>query len=377
MGVLAGLLAAAPAAAQAPGGRQKSPAADTVVAAYFAQQEARIRPGTVAPVPVGTVLGARTVLDETEMPSLNYALDRALVAPAEVLSGQTTGYLNVNFTVGRNGVVRDIRIATPLTPATDSAAVRAVRSLPRLLPGQQNGRPVALRYGQRFEFFGPTHVFDYVWQTPEFPSPGLPAYVRQHLRLPPVVAAEKLKGALNASFVVGPDGRVQDARIIKSLCTSCDAEVLRFLKALPPYRPGRYQGHPVAVRQTLHLRVPFGQVETDSLTRYYSYTDQMPVLREQGRVRGAVQAVQARVVPPAEVLAGTVAGEVRVRFTVGARGTVYGAKVVQSLSAATDAAALAAVARLPRFEGAQREGLGVAIELMVPVQFAAPSAGPK
>ena len=372
-----GLLAAAPAAAQSPAGRRKLPAADTVVAAYFSQAEARIPPGTVAPVPVGTVLGGRVVLDETEMPSVNYALDRALVAPAEVLSGQTTGYLIVGFTVGRSGVVRDIRIHTPLTPATDSAAVRAVRSLPRLLPGQQNGRPVALRYGQRYEFFGPTHVFDYLWQAPEFPNPGLPAYVRRHLRMPPVVAAEKLAGPLSVSFVVGADGRVTDARITTSLCTSCDAEVLRFLRALPAYRPARYQGHPVAMRQTLHLRIPFGQVEADSLARYYGYAEQMPVLREQGRVRGVVQAVQARVVVPAEVQAGTVAGEVRVRFTVGAHGTVYGAKVVQSLSAATDAAALAAVARLPRFEGAQREGLGIAIELLVPVQFGAAVPGAK
>ena len=54
------------------------------------------------------------------------------------------GRLELHFTVGRNGSVRDIEVAKSLHPLCDSAAVRALRSV-QFTPAKHNGEIVPIR----------------------------------------------------------------------------------------------------------------------------------------------------------------------------------------------------------------------------------------
>ena len=327
----------------------------------------RIRPNEPLTDPTGRTAPASIELAE--------AVQRLLVPPAEVTSSKVEGRVRVAFLVGASGVIRRAAITNHLSAATDTAALQAVRRLPRLVPGRVQDHPVAVLCAAEVLFFGPRHVYDYVAQGPVFPAPGLPAYLRQHLRVPPVVAAENLDGQVGASFVVGADGRVRDPAITTPMCASCDAEVLRFLKALPAYQPARLNGQPVAVRQNLQIRMPPNPVDKDSLTRVYTYVEQMPALPGEGSYGSIATAVQQRLVLPAEVKAGEVTGKNFVRFTVGPRGSIYDIKMEKTLSPACDAAALAAVRQLPRLEGGKQNGRGVAVSLTLPVVFTSPNAG--
>ena len=361
--LVAGLLAARPAAAQAP---------DTTQVFYRAMPMPqlppgwRLKPNEPLTDPTGRTAPPTIALDEVAQ--------RLLVLPAEVTSGKVEGKVRVVFLVGASGVIRRAGVAEHLSAATDSAALQAVRRLPRLVPGRLQDRPVTVMSSVTLSFFGPNHVYDYVPQQPVFPAPGLLAYQRQHLRVPPIVAAENMEGQVTASFVVGADGRVRDPAITAPMCTSCAAEVLRFLKALPAYQPARLNGRPVAVRQTLSVRMPANPVDKDSLNRVYTYVEQMPTLPGGSSMGAIATAVQQRLVLPAEVKSGEVTGRNYVRFTIGPKGSLYDLKMEKTLSAACDAAALAAVKKLPRFEGGKQNGRGVAVSITVPVIFAAPNA---
>ena len=61
------------------------------------------------------------------------------------------------------------------------------------------------------------------------------------------------QGRVFASFTVAPNGRVRDAKIVKSLHPLFDAEVLRVVCALPIFKPGQQEGEPVAVGFTLPI----------------------------------------------------------------------------------------------------------------------------
>lgn len=329
--------------------------------------------------------------DPEQFATVQAFVQQDLVLPAEVLSGKTEGQVRVGFVVSASGVIRNVRVMQPLSAATDTAALQAVRRLPRLVPGRVQDQPVAVLQIVYLDFLGPNHVYDHAPQMPVFPAPGLLAYLHQHLRVPPIVAAENLDGQVSASFVVRADGSVADPKITTGMCTSCDAEVLRFLQALPRYQPAQLNGRPVAVRQQLYVRMPADPVDKDSLKMVYTYVEQMPTMpapvktvaeRVPGRVvtikgneepaPSLAQAVQQRVVLPAEVQSGAVEGKVFVSFAVGPRGGVYNAKIVKPLSAACDAAALAAIKKLPRLVGGKQNGRGVAVSFTMPVVFAKP-----
>ena len=61
------------------------------------------------------------------------------------------------------------------------------------------------------------------------------------------------QGRVFASFTVGTNGRVRDVKIVKRLHPLFDAEVLRVVRALPAFKPGRQAGEPVAVSFTVPI----------------------------------------------------------------------------------------------------------------------------
>ena len=115
----------------------------------------------------------------------------------------------------------------------------------------------------------------------------------------------------------------------------------------------------------------YGQYATDT-SQVFSYVDQLPALPDGGDNVALVKAIQQQVQLPAEVREGRVEGRVFVRVVVGVSGVGRKAAVVQSLSPACDAAALAAVRRMPRLRPGLYQGQPVAVLLTIPVMFLSP-----
>lgn len=54
-------------------------------------------------------------------------------------------------------------------------------------------------------------------------------------------------------FVIGKDGRIMNARVIKSVHPSLDKEALRVVNSMPRWTPGKQKGKPVSVTYTVPL----------------------------------------------------------------------------------------------------------------------------
>ena len=115
----------------------------------------------------------------------------------------------------------------------------------------------------------------------------------------------------------------------------------------------------------------YGQYATDT-TQIFNYVDQMPTLPDGGGNLVLVKAVQQQLKLPTEVREGRVEGRVFVRVVVGVSGVARQFTVIQSLSPACDAAALAAVKKMPRLRPGLYQGQPVAVLLTVPVMFLSP-----
>lgn len=77
------------------------------------------------------------------------------------------------------------------------------------------------------------------------------AYVQQQVRWPREAGRICVEGRIYASFTVDSTGKVRDARIVKSLQSYFDAEVLRVIRTLTGFEAGQQNGKPVAVTLTV------------------------------------------------------------------------------------------------------------------------------
>ncbi len=72
--------------------------------------------------------------------------------PAAAEENNVQGRVIVQFVVGKDGSVSQAKIARGVHPALDNEALRVVRSLPKFIPGKQNGQPVSVWYTLPVQF---------------------------------------------------------------------------------------------------------------------------------------------------------------------------------------------------------------------------------
>lgn len=76
--------------------------------------------------------------------AITAAIQKASRYPALALRNQVEGRVFVSFTVGNTGAISAIRVVKGLGSGLDEETIKAVASLPQLVPGRQNGRPVSV-----------------------------------------------------------------------------------------------------------------------------------------------------------------------------------------------------------------------------------------
>ena len=72
--------------------------------------------------------------------------------PAEAKANGIQGKVYVNFTVGKDGLIRDIKVIKGVHPLLDAEAVRVVGVMPLWKPGTQRGKNVNVAYNLPFNF---------------------------------------------------------------------------------------------------------------------------------------------------------------------------------------------------------------------------------
>jgi TonB family protein len=97
-------------------------------------------------------------------------------------------------------------------------------------------------------------VFTQVEVMPQFGNGGeddLASYLKNNLKYPAEAKEKKIKGTVYVSFVVDKTGKVRDAKILRGVGYGCDEEVLRIVKSMPDWIPGKDKGTAVNVQYNL------------------------------------------------------------------------------------------------------------------------------
>lgn len=100
---------------------------------------------------------------------------------------------------------------------------------------------------------GDDKVYDIVEQQPEFPGgpSAMAKWLGDNINYPVEAAKKGIEGRVIVQFVVGSDGTVGGAKIIRGVDPLLDQEALRVINAMPKWTPGKQDGKVVAVKYTI------------------------------------------------------------------------------------------------------------------------------
>ncbi len=91
--------------------------------------------------------------------------------------------------------------------------------------------------------------FVVVEEMPVFPGGNLELlkYLAAHTQYPEVAEENNIQGKVIVKFCVTSKGGIDQVSIFKGIDPELDAEAIRVVKALPPFKPGKQGGRPVPV----------------------------------------------------------------------------------------------------------------------------------
>jgi len=98
-------------------------------------------------------------------------------------------------------------------------------------------------------------VFEIVEKMPEYPGgqTALMSYLNKNIRYPEKAQANGVQGRVIVQFIVGRDGSITDAVIVRSVEEELDKEAIRIISTMPKWIPGSQRGRPVRVKYTVPI----------------------------------------------------------------------------------------------------------------------------
>lgn len=96
-------------------------------------------------------------------------------------------------------------------------------------------------------------IFVIVEENPEFPGgeEARQKFLANNIVYPRVAIESGIEGRVIVGFVVEPDGRISNVKIVRGRVQSLDDEALRVAKMMPRWKPGRQRSKAVRVQYTM------------------------------------------------------------------------------------------------------------------------------
>ena len=110
--------------------------------------------------------------------------------------------------------------------------------------------------GIRYEKDGSTSTYTILEQMPEYVGgqPALMNYLASQISYPRKSRRQGIQGTVFVNFIVAKTGQIVEVAVVKGIGEECDAEAVRVISKMPPWKPGFQRGKAVPVRYTLPIK---------------------------------------------------------------------------------------------------------------------------
>lgn len=184
--------------------------------------------------------------------------------PEEAYNNDIQGRVTLQFTIAKNGKVKDITVAKSSgNQLLDDEAVRVVSMSPAWTPGKVNGKAVDVLFTFPVVFklqdeennaAGEPVAFAEVEQKPTFQNGDANSFTKWVFAkiVYPVSAKENgVQGRVTVQFTIAKDGNLKDVKVVRSSGSQLlDDEAVRVISMSPQWEPGKQKGEPVDVKFT-------------------------------------------------------------------------------------------------------------------------------
>jgi TonB family protein len=242
-------------------------------------------------------------------------------------------------------------------------------------------------------------VFKSLDEMPEFKGgqQGLTNYLKSNIVYPGDAKQKNIQGRVVVKFVVCTDGSLCDEQIIKSVDSSLDKEVLRVVKSMPNWKPGRKQGQNVKAYYTLPVSFKFqGQVnDTIPDARDYLMTKSLPTLADSiagldtrykigneevftsvevvpqfsGGAVGLNKFLAENITYPPKAREDNIQGRIVVQFVVSKDGSIINVELKRDIGGGCGAEGIRVVESMPKWKPGTQNGKPVNVLYILPITF--------
>ena len=116
-------------------------------------------------------------------------------------------------------------------------------------------KPVEIKYVPVQTEDNSDKIYDKVEELPAFRGGevAMMRFLSDNMKYPKVARESGIQGRVVVQFVVGSDGSIGNAKVIRSINPYLDKEALRVVGVMPRWKPGMQGGKPVSVQYTMPL----------------------------------------------------------------------------------------------------------------------------
>ena len=106
---------------------------------------------------------------------------------------------------------------------------------------------------------GESELFVITNELPEFPGgdKALYEYINKNLKYPKEAIEADIEGLVVVRFNVDKEGEINNIEVVKSLGSGCDEEVIRVVREMPKWTPGKIQDQYIDSKQFLPISFRF------------------------------------------------------------------------------------------------------------------------
>jgi TonB family protein len=216
-------------------------------------------------------------------------------------------------------------------------------------------------------------IFEVVEQMPEFHGgqDSLALFISKHLRYPKGAEEFEKEGKVYIKFVVEPDGRITNPRVLKTFDSECSKEALRVIKLTSgKWKPGTQRGKPVRVNVVQPVTFKLSEAtpqtkEPDEVV--YQMVETMP--KYPGGDEEMYKFISKHLKYPKKARNNEIEGKVFVQFMIDKEGNVTRAKVLKGIGYGCDEEALRVVNKMPKWKPGTQRGKPVPVMFTLPFNF--------
>ncbi|SDT25893.1 TonB family C-terminal domain-containing protein [Mucilaginibacter mallensis] len=212
---------------------------------------------------------------------------------------------------------------------------------------------------------------------PEFKKGDFLTFAAQNILYPASAVKDHIQGKVFVQFIIQKDGKLSDAKIVRSVSPDIDAEALRVVNSSPPWKPGIQNGRPVPVSFTIpitfRLNLPAQKVDSSVLLKTNTSSNDTTIYKKtdvEPEFPGGLMRFFTGYIRNNEKSKNN-EGTVRVAFVIEKDGSLTNIRITQSLSESADKEVIRLITQSPKWAPAMQNGKPVRVQFSCPIYFPA------